>query len=796
MRLRFFIHSAAILAAMLLASCQMVELPPGFARVGEVLQNDTSEAASPEAVFSLMTWYTDANREKEVPKLWNDYVQKRSSDAQTALLQKWRKGLVKDSAGSLAKHPVSFLTIVPKALLIREDWDKLETDIHSLKVLLAAPVTVDVPLKECLNETFWRGRSQHAKESFTEWGQKRSLTVPAPENYDAEKLVAKLTELHEALKLKKAIQDALVEAKRLTDQKQFVNALDLLQKLDESLKDNPNAAPLAELKDASPVNALKNAIGQLPQTCVRVLVAEADASCAELEKRLAALADAQQNTRDALDEALAAHEQKTTAIFISWKKDKRFKQAWQEALASIRSVLSRTAAVRLAIWKNQTDAACSARHFWAATLQYKAQCAVLAVNDHPQFGLYSCDSVSDDNRSTFASTLADDLRVDFLKRLPDACGQLADTAEKSLKDHQEYGYAIALCRMVRRMTELLNAQELPGIAAALAKTAISEPQAKKGLEDKILRRVVAIEDMSSAIPGLGLTYTRDLQHTLEQLIKTNGLDYYLKIAPANSPVTPYSYRLHDGVVADFDGNEEVERKSVRILRRFGEIKKSPNPEAAGNPSAPPMIYTQELYEQIINIREVERLAHVRVFITIRGPGFTTPVEVNEFYSKRFIIEESHPFNDLRAIDVIKTYDINKHPVQDAEPTLHYDRIWTPGEMLDWARKDSLAVLALKLLYHFNQFPLLLETTAKRMEGEGSLEAAIENWACCTILTESSKNDKTNGLAPDDSAQRPAAKCIDDCLNCLKKQKAALNDLRRVAEDRLLDAAAKLFDTRK
>ena len=71
MRLRL-LHSAVIAIAMLLAGCRLVELPPGFARVGEVLQNDTSDAASPEAVYSLMSWYADANRDKEVPRLWND----------------------------------------------------------------------------------------------------------------------------------------------------------------------------------------------------------------------------------------------------------------------------------------------------------------------------------------------------------------------------------------------------------------------------------------------------------------------------------------------------------------------------------------------------------------------------------------------------------------------------------------------------------------------------------------------------------------------------------------------------
>ena len=242
------LHSAFIAIAMLLVGCRLVELPPGFARVGEVLQNDTSDAASPEAVYSLMSWYSDANRDKEVPRLWNDYVQKRTDDARTALLMKWRKGLVENANGMLKEHPDDFLALVPRTILMREDWERIETELHSLKVRLAAPVKVDVPMKECLDDVFWRGRSQQAKESFTEWGQQRSLTIPPPESYKASEIVVQLSTLHEALKLKKAIHEALSDSQGLSAQKQFTVALDLLMKTNEALQDNPNAAPLAELK--------------------------------------------------------------------------------------------------------------------------------------------------------------------------------------------------------------------------------------------------------------------------------------------------------------------------------------------------------------------------------------------------------------------------------------------------------------------------------------------------------------------------------------------------------------------
>ncbi|MBP5639680.1 MAG: hypothetical protein J6X55_09390 [Victivallales bacterium] len=795
MRLPLSTISIAVLALLFLAGCETVELPPGFARVGEVLQNNTSEAASDEAVFSLMEWYAIVNRGKDIPPLWSEYVQNKRMAAQSELFGKWKQNLIEQSHGTLVHNPEKCLSLIPKALLVRTDWETLETDIHSIKVLLESPITIEVPLKECLNDSFWRGRSAKSRESFAEWGQQRRLTVPPAENLNTSELVAQLSSVHDAILLSKSIHDALASAADLSGKKQFIDAMNALQALLEKLKTDSIAKQFDELKEESPLRKLDQAFQQLPFTCINVNLQNLETTFKELNSRLAKPFTEETNTVKAMDASLTQVETTISTMLTTWRQDKRFTQSWQVNVGKIRTTLAQTAALRLAVWKQQLSDFFSSRMYWDAALFYKARCEALTFQNHSQFGLYSSISIADGNDTTFTQTLAKDFRTLFLKRLPDACGLLADSAEKSLKDHQESGYAIALCRMVNRMIELLNAHDYPGIAAPLAKTSIIEPQARKSLEDAVLKRVITIEDMSSAIPGLGLTYTKDLQHSLERLFKSYGMDNYLKIVSGTAQMTPYSYRLHDGVVANFDGQEDVERKSIRILRRFGEIKQSPNPEARDNPSAPPTIYTQELYEHIINIREIERIAHVRVFITVRGPGFTSPVEVNEFYSKRFIIEESHPFNDVRVIDVLKTYDLNKHPVQDAEPTLRYDRIWTPGEMLDWARKDSLSVFSLKLLYHFNQFPLLLENTAKRNETEGKLENATENWACCLLLTENSPTESFPANDTNDTV-RPAAKCTEECLNCLQKQRTALEELKRNADGNLLQTASKLFNSRK
>jgi hypothetical protein len=176
---------------------------------------------------------------------------------------------------------------------------------------------------------------------------------------------------------------------------------------------------------------------------------------------------------------------------------------------------------------------------------------------------------------------------------------------------------------------------------------------------------------------------------------------------------------------------------------------------------------------------------------VRGPGFTTTVDVNEFYPKRFIVEESHPFNDIKVADVVTVYDLDKLKVPDALPPLKQDRIWTTAEMLDWARKDSLQVFALKLLYHINQFPNYLATRAERFAKDGALADAVEQWAYCHVLCSllNFDEDPATLIKLDEP---PVAASYETTITALRKQRTELAALKRNAVSSMLAKAHELL----
>ena len=77
--------------------------------------------------------------------------------------------------------------------------------------------------------------------------------------------------------------------------------------------------------------------------------------------------------------------------------------------------------------------------------------------------------------------------------------------------------------------------------------------------------------------------------------------------------SPWGYTVYGGVVANFDGKESAERQTMRTVRYAGEVKRQANPDYqpdAQEPQTPrqksPTIYIQDIFEQVIRIREVER----------------------------------------------------------------------------------------------------------------------------------------------------------------------------------------------
>ncbi|MGN0878334.1 MAG: hypothetical protein ACI4WT_02615 [Oligosphaeraceae bacterium] len=766
-------------AVALLAGCRTAPVPPGFARVGAVLQSQTSDIASPAAIFSLMQWYAETTERQQVPPEWRDFADGSRTRALEELHLQWRARLIDQGRGLAIAHDADFLALLPETLASRTDWDAMTAQTHSLSVLVAAPQTVDIPLAECESMSFWERRPQD-RQAFAAWArQRQTLTLPDPPGLRRLDLIRQLDAIHAAIALKRHILAIRDDADRKRDAHQFTAALDLLGKLRAEL--DAKGQNLDAIGDSATLEQLDATLAQLPTQAITFHLGR-------LRSAFAALAA----QPDAADSALADAERSLTATLAEWQADTRYQNALRTLLPQTRQTLQTAADARAAAWRRQLDALAAQRRYWDAAELCRRLLPQLATRGHQQFGAYAAIAASDQQgAATFAARLADALRAHASAFLPQALRHFADAAERSLANGKP-GFAAALGRMADAMRETLQPSPSPDLDAHAAPLRKLAAQAVDTIAAQVLRRTVTVSDMTSSIPGSGLTYTRDLIHALRGLLEERQLDTLISIsAPTGEQPSPYAYSLFNGVVADFDGNETVERRNSRIIRRFGEIRKADNPQAQDNPEAPKSIYTQEVYEQLISIREIERLAHVRAFITMRGPGFSTLVEVNEFYKRQFIIEESHPFNDLRVIDVLRTYDLDKHPVQDAEPVLRYDRVWTPGEMLDWARKDSLKVFTLKILFHLNQFPFMLANQARHFADAGDLVEATEFWACCAELTRLLDPRKltTSGL---DQTSRSSASCYEDCLAALQRQYAELTALVRTAPADMARAANDLF----
>ncbi|MBR4372660.1 MAG: hypothetical protein IKS92_16550 [Victivallales bacterium] len=765
-----------VLAAVVVG-CKTADLPPGFSRVGGVLQTQTSHAASPEAVFSLMTWYEETNAGLNPPRSWSEAVANAKANALNDLHEQWKAALIRVGTPLLQNDMEHFVTASPKLLANRTDWDKLDAIVRNTKALLLTEHQITVPFEECQNDAFWSPKSRYGKTAFVTWSQNRKLVVPDSQKLDRQALIAQIKAVETDIVLKKSILEALRKTEQLNKADGQEEALALLAKTIRELPEKP----LSTIGDETTLPLLSKRYAEQPVICINHAIAKAD-------EQLKALAS-KQNAPN-FRQLLTAAELSMSNALKKWHADERFKNALNLSAGKLRETTAKMCDLRLAsCQKEMTDLAKQA-DFWGAALVYQAAVRELDIKADADFALYTL--VKDhDGATPFAQGLRQNLQKHLKSILPDAAEYLLAIAEKSADIGQRHGQAVALCIMLQTIISMADATDESAFADIVKKADDLCKKSTRVIMEKQLAQTVSIKDMESGQPGLGLTYTRDVTNALQALIIAFGLDKTVVIAEPGTPLTPLGYVLHNGVVADYDGSATTERQAFRTARRWGEVKRMANPEFQKDSQQPKDIFTQEVIEQLVHIREIERQAHIRVFISVRGPGFTTTVDVNEFYPKRFIVEESHPFNDIKVADVVTVYDLDKLKVPDALPPLKQDRIWTTAEMLDWARKDSLQIFALKLLYHINQFPNYLATRADRFAKDGALADAVEQWAYCHVLC-SLHNFDEDPATLIKSDVPPVAASYETTITALRKQRSELAELKRNAVGAMLAKAHELL----
>ncbi|MBR6058007.1 MAG: hypothetical protein IKP58_07565, partial [Victivallales bacterium] len=606
----------AILATAI-CGCRTADLPPGFSRVGGVLQTQTSHMASPNAVFSLMTWYEEANAELNPPRTWSDAVANAKTEAQNALQEQWKTALLNVSSPLLQNDLEHFIISVPQNLANRTDWNALDSMFRNAKAFLLTEHQITVPLEECQNDAFWSPKSRYGKTDFLVWGQNRKLTVPDAEKLDRTALLTQIKAAEADIALKKSILATLDKTAEMNANNAQDDALQLLAK---AIADLPEK-PLAIIGDETTIPLLMKRFAEQPAICINH---DVDTATVQLQQL------AQKKDAPNFRQLLTAVEQSMSDSMKKWQADERFKKALDQSAAKLRAIVSQMQTLRLDSIKHDITAAAAQKDFWNATCIYQTNIQEFDAQADTVFAVYSL-VTDDDGISTFAQLLRNNLKNHLKTIVPEAAEHLLAIAEKSADIGQQHGLTVAICLMLKNLYTLSGAVDDEKFSDVVTKTEALNKKSTRVIIERQLSQTISIKDMDSGQPGLGLTYTRDVANALQSLITAFSLDKTLVIAEPDTPLSPLGYVLHNGVVADYDGSATTERQAFRTARRYGEVKRMANPEFQKDSQQPKDMFTQEIIEQLIHIREIERQAHIRVFISVRGPGFTTTVDVNEFY---------------------------------------------------------------------------------------------------------------------------------------------------------------------
>ncbi len=782
---RYFHISAALLPGLcalgfllLSAGCSSPSLPPGLHKDNGGYSASFAEELSAETKYAYLSWQIELRRDSGKDKNLLEYLallqEQALSESKLQLAEKITAMggdfTRLDAKGSLRFNPVVFAE--------KENWQEIFSFLEKLRSALKTPPRI---LPEDAETDLLFGPGQESVQAeFSAWLAKRSLELPDSPILPRQELLQELDRIQDTVSLKRRLLDSCAEANALLKSGNGLKALNLLDETSRLLSDHSS---LSLIGDTKTLAALERERRELPGRILEQALAAAEQSMsAELEANSSLEQPRTQNTLESLEREFSAKLQ-------LWQEDQRFKTSLSEYKERLQSLLGKAAKWRAGFWQEELARLAEQNEFWQAALRYQEFRALLSNADSAELGLYF--KLRSDNAELYAEQIQNEVKTKFISVLPAAFKHYFAAIDYASNIANTHGISLTLCKMLQSLSELAGGDHaLPEeCRLALPKMRTYAEQSKRNLVKDSLQRALHINEMSSGSPGLGMTYARDLENVLRGLTQNEGLLPWLKVAENNQPQSSRDYVIYGGIIADYNAGELVERSSMRSVIRHDEIQKISNPDynAEASANAPlrqsaKYLYRQNELEQVITVKEIERLAHLRVFFNLKGPGVTELLELNEFYSRKFAIEQSHLFEDVHRKRSIEAYDRMELTVPEAPPSLLNDRVWSSGEMLDFARKDSLYSFAVKLLYQLQYFPLFLAQRAEKFAQEGEWQEAAEYWGRCYAVCEE-LNTPADIADVFKFSQSPSAACYENDMRKLIERQEQLKELKRSAAEK-------------
>ncbi|MBO4344537.1 MAG: hypothetical protein J5833_02200 [Victivallales bacterium] len=789
---RFAVHAAFVLSTALLASCLNFGMPPGMTKSGGKYKAAFPQESTQEVRYSVLAWYSDAHKGDTGEKA--AAVRGELAAIGEQMFRQWSETMLQRGAPLVRMKngcPELFPSVFSQNLGIEQGLSII-TDLQGLS---ENGIVFEIPLEMASSPAIWRG-SKGDRERFLQWGrERRSLKVADIESFDRAAFTETLEKLKTLLEAKRKIL-SLCDDYEKTDSVKTTEMLAHLKTLLESFTDVKKTLPenvsFEIIGDDSTLPRFFSIIARLPERCMEFTLSFADGTLAAERERLRKL---NVTSDTATAEAVAAVESALSQALQEAAEDERFAATLKNSQERIDLQADECARMRIVLWNDRIAAFDAKREFWGASKVFNGFLKELKDGEKGLFGVYFTRSVPGPSSKLLSDFIREDVTAAYRTVLERAYSEYLWRAEDALNVSEKYGVAFAVATLLEQMSVLPEGTAVPEELLKLFETAKElKDTARTRIMEKVLRRTISIADMTSDVPGIGLTYSRDLEDELKSTLKAFGMEKQVVFPENASNDFKWSYVVFAGRVANFDGNELTERQATMTYKMFGEGRRVDNPafDKEASADAPEekrskVKYLQDESVRVVHVKEVERIAHLRIFMNFRGLGSSRRVEVNEFYSRIFSIEESHPFDDVKLIATHEYYDAMKVQPVSPEPKLRYDRIWTAGEMLDWARKDSLKLASIKLFYYINDYPLYLKEKVDGYEAAGKKEDAVDVMSHCYVQCQLQDfvGDANTLLS---SAEPPAAKEYESTIGRLNRQIGIIASLKESSLERLLELA--------
>jgi hypothetical protein len=694
---------------------------PPAARINLRGRLEAMTEAAPAVRLLLFAWFADEFPEAPAASL--DLARLGYEEATRELLAAARQDWIERSGGLLTDAARGRLTVSAKELAVQNRQADFVNRLRRLAEADTAPPEAAPALADCLADTLWPETMRPARERFAVWYRQREGRLRLPPLPSLDVVQRDVAQLLAATAVRERLLEGLLAVEELERRRLFPSAMD---KLEDVLADPQAIDALRTLRDEDTPRRLAEKRQFLPQSAV-------SAECEILRRHHAEpLARAATDLtdpghREDTNQRLEALENRLSLRLDEWRQDERFALALPRYASEFENLIRTAFLVRLALWEAELRAVPEPLRAWQQFELLQPWLASLRDYRGPGGEAYRyLDSAGGRAESPSRNSLRaaeERLLPIYTVGLPDAFAAWREFAERQVSLHLHHGVDLAVAGRITEMLSLFREDDLTAVLRdhlrwARERTAVSLERFRTNGAACSIR----IEPFASDTPGQGMTWARDLETRLRELLAQAGHQPFAQVVPVGEEGSqlPRSLAVTRGRIANFGADETSEKAAIREVVELGE------PKPVNNGHLQPA-YTQTVSRRAIHAVTTERVAHIRVGCQIQSNGNAEDIEVNRFYRKQFVQESSHPFLDVAVIET-RQADRRADLAPASEPVeLRSDRLWTPSEMLDWSRRLALDEMAGEIIHRLDAFPLELVNRARQVAQAGDWPAAADAW---------------------------------------------------------------------